>query len=173
MGFKIAWFACSDRSLDSMVDALGMRRTGERDDCPDAEFCALAMPSGIALIVNSFGGDAEFLFGDVGEPILAKGELLACYINETTMMSQIASYRDGAVVWSVTHDAERGLDNLVVNGVPPEPFEDIRDRLRGRQAEPGNEADHLFELAEDLGEALTGFHHAKDAVADFEVLDQA
>jgi len=97
-----------------------------------------------------------------------------CFVEEHVMCSCTAGWREGRLVWSVDHFADRGVENLQVKGEPPAPFAAIRDRLRGEQAAAGGQkagVDYIFDIPVELAEILTGYRHDTDIEGvSFEVL---
>jgi hypothetical protein len=78
------------------------------------------------------------------------------------MFSQAVSWRDGARTWSVTHDADRGLDHLQVSGEPPAPFGALEaEALAGRRRDPQG-PDLVFDVPVDLAKAVVGFRHDEE-----------
>ncbi len=74
------------------------------------------------------------------------------------MVSSVANWKDGAQIWSVTHDAQEGDGHLDVHGQPPAGFAAIRDRLT-KQQEEDRGADFIFNIPVDLGKEITGYSH--------------
>ena len=81
------------------------------------------------------------------------------------------------MVWTVTHDAGKGIQHLAVEGDVPTEFSTIKDRLQSKQKEAGGDkanVDHLFDAPVELAQSLTGFRHDQDIdgadKAPFEVL---
>ena len=82
-----------------------------------------------------------------------------------------------STIWSVSHDADKGIKNLVMKGEPPPTLSAIRDRLCSQQAaEDADRAavDYIFDIPVELAQSLTGYRHDEDTPAlpknSFEVL---
>ncbi|MCX8256097.1 hypothetical protein RHAL1_01764 [Beijerinckiaceae bacterium RH AL1] len=176
MGFKVAWAAVKGKSSDAVMSDLDLERTGEHEAFPKTEYCIVTMPSGWVVVVNCFSFGSFILEAPL-DRVKRGAEVLTCYVNETTMTSDLGAYENGALLWSVTHDSERGADDLRVTGAPPEPFASIRDGLVAQQEASSGGVDYLFDVAPDLGEALTGYRHDKDVEGlgpePFELLEPA
>ena len=161
MGFKVAWVAVKGKSSDTVVSDLDLERTGEYEAFPGSEYSIVTMPSGWVVVVNCFAF-GDFILEAPLDRVKRGAEVLTCYVNETTMMSDLSAYENGASLWSVTHESERELDDLQVIGTPPEPYASIRDGLVEQHDAASDDVDYIFGIAADLGEALTGFRHDTD-----------
>ena len=176
MGTKVAWIAVRDKSLDQVLADLDLARTGEHEADAEAEYSAVTMPGGCVVIVNclAFG---DFILSKPLDRVKSGAEVLICYHHEGTMMSHLAAFHGGGEFWSVTHDCEKGLDDLGVVGTPPEPFAAIRDDLLAQQRSAGDGCDYLFDLPKQLGKAITGFCADEDleglGPTPFELLEPA
>ena len=181
MGFKVAWVAVKGKPADAVLAEIGLARTGEFvEDDGDMEFGLVTMPSGWIIVLNNFGLGG-FLLGFPLDAVKVGAEVLTCYVYENTGMSMLCAYRDAQEVWTVTHDVEKGLGHLEVDGDPPAPFARMRAEADASRTESDREAwepfDYHFGIAIDLGEALTGFHYAKSVEGlgptPYEVLEPA
>ncbi len=77
------------------------------------------------------------------------------------MFSDVQAFEAGTLTWSVERDADKAPDDVVVIGIPPEPFQSIREALiREQDNEEG--ADVIFEIPIALAGALTGFRPDED-----------
>ena len=86
------------------------------------------------------------------------------------MVSAAYAFRDGARVWSVTHNPEEGLYHLAVEGEPPPQLEAIRARLTAEQDGEEDETadvDFLFDAPAELVAALTGYRFDEDDSISF------
>lgn len=99
-----------------------------------------------------------------------QAELVACQAEEHVMASAAFAFRDGAQVWSIAHDPEKGLHNLSVEGAPPPDLDAIRTRLATEQDADGGEdaeVDFLFDAPAELVAVLTGFRQDEDDAISF------
>ena len=88
--------------------------------------------------------------------------VLITQVLESSMVSSIFSYVDGDKVWDITHEAEKGLWHLDVEGIPTQPFTTVRDKMLRLQRDSGGESadvDYMFEIPIVLGKKLSGFQH--------------
>jgi hypothetical protein len=111
MGFKVAWVAVKGKSSDAVVSDLDLERTGEHEAFPESEYCIVTMPRGWVVVVNCFSFGSFILEAPL-DRVKRGAEVLTCYVNETTMTSDLGAYENGALLWSVTHDSEKGADDL-------------------------------------------------------------
>ena len=83
------------------------------------------------------------------------------------MVSSVAYWKDGAQIWSVTHDAQKGDDHLDVQGEPPAGLAAIRDRLTKQQEEDGG-VDFIFNIPVDLAKEMAGYSHEETPEITFD-----
>ncbi len=176
MGLKVAWIAVRNKPLDQVVSDLDLARTGEHEELAEAEYSTVTMPSGWVVIINCFAAGDFILSKPLGR-VKTGAEMLTCYHHEGTMMSQLAAFQGGLEIWSVTHDCEKGRDDLQVVGEPPEPFAAIRADLMTQQRSAADNCDYFFDLPKQLGKAITGFCADEDldglGPTPFELLEPA
>ena len=79
------------------------------------------------------------------------------------MFVSTAQWRAGEQVWSVQHrGGDYGVDDLVIEGTPPEPFEEIRARCFAAQQAARHDkiaVDYVFDIPVELGRSIVGFRH--------------
>lgn len=78
------------------------------------------------------------------------------------MVSRASGWRDGQIIWSVTHDSQKGLLHLDVQGEPPPAFTAIRDRKFAEQAAGDSDCDYLFDIAVETARSVAGYRHDED-----------
>jgi hypothetical protein len=170
MGYSLSWAAVKAKP-EALYDTLGLRPTGELDDVPTHGFCAATLPDERTVIIvdhKEFKDDQLAAFSNLGDTVY-------CFVEEHVMTSGAAFWKGGKQIWRVTHEAEKGHNDLSVVGDAPPEFAPIRDR-QARKSETG-EADYIFDVPIELAKALTGFRHDEDvpggADLPFEVLEPA
>jgi hypothetical protein len=89
-------------------------------------------------------------------------ELVTCFVEEHVMVSRATGWKDGHLRWSVTHDAQKGLMHLDVQGEPPPGFAAIRDRKLAEQAADDGSVDWLFEIPVETARSVVGYLHNED-----------
>jgi hypothetical protein len=192
MGYSLSWLAIKGKTPQSVLDELGFRTTGERQEIPEAPLSAAMMPNGWYLIVSDH---AEHVAPDaVLENLTADCEALACFVEEHVMFSSAAGWKDGRKCWSVNHDAQRGIEHLEIEGDLPAAFASIRERLFFKQKEENirkagirrpliarkvvavgeMECDYIFGIPVELAREITGYQHDREfpglTVEPFKVL---
>ncbi|HEX5104526.1 MAG TPA: hypothetical protein VFV87_11975 [Pirellulaceae bacterium] len=160
MGFSVSWLAIRGKPLDSVLDELGLRSTGEFADVPDSPIVGTLVPTGwFVVYYNRIIGD-----GDV-KALSAGCEIITCDIEEHVMYSGAAYWRNCRQIWSVVHQSVQGLDHLRTVGELPLEFVAIRDKLiTESRLTRGTElaADYVFDIPIELAKAITGFRHDED-----------
>ena len=90
------------------------------------------------------------------------------------MVSRATGWKDGQLRWSVTHDAQKGLLHLDVQGELPPEFAAIRDGKLTEQAAGDRDVDYLFDIPVEMARSVAGYRHDEDVPglsgAVFEVL---
>jgi hypothetical protein len=162
MGVSFCWVGVEAKTADEVYARLGVFETGASGDCYDFPISGLMLPSSWFLLAAK-GCDHAILSARVLSEISAKGSAIACSIEEHVMYQSAAMWCDGREIWGVKHrGGDYGIMDLVVNGSPPEPFEELRTRYMSEQmAEGGAEADAdlIAEIPLDLARSITGFKH--------------
>ncbi len=91
------------------------------------------------------------------------------------MVSKATGWRDGKIIWSVTHDAQKDRKHLEVHGEPPPQFTTIRDELSAKDMP--KVCDYLFDIPVETARSVAGYRHDEDVPGlsgeVFEVLEAA
>ena len=181
MGYSLSWLAVRGKSPQAIRDELGFRPTGEREETAEADLTAAEMPNGWYLIVSNrstqVASDAAL------QRLSSSGcELVTCFVEEHVMFSSATSWKDGRKSWSVTHDAQHGIEHLETEGELPTLCSSIRDRLFTKQKEENirkagvrrtlfprrvvsigeMRCDYIFEIPVEIARELTGYQHDRD-----------
>ncbi len=174
MGFSLSWIAVKGHSAQEVQAALGVRLTGEREDFPESDLSGAQLSTGLYLIVFN----RKELTAAKLSKYSSYFDLIYGFVEEHVMYSAVAAWQGGKELWSVIHDAQKGILHLEVNGTPPTNFVAIRDRLTAEQKnedpqEP--EVDHIFDIPVELAKELTGYRYDQDidsvGPGAFEVLE--
>jgi len=158
MGSSLSWIAVKGRTSQAVNTALGLLPTGNKEDFPESNLSAAQLPTGFYLVV--FNRDE--LSSGMLEKFSQAFPLLYGFVEEHVMFSTVAAWEDGKEVWSIVHDAQKGILDLEVKGTPPENFTAIRDRLLAQQNDEGvedPEVDHVFDIPVDVAKELVGFRY--------------
>lgn len=173
MGYSLSWMAVKGKPPQAVRDELSFQMTEEREEIPESELTAVEMPSGWYLIVSNH---TEQVVSDAAMRRLSSSgcELVTCFVEEHVMVSRATGWKDGQLRWAVTHDAQRGLLHLDVQGELPAEFAAIRDRKFAEQAADDCDGDWLFEIPVETAHSVVGYRHDEDVPglsgAVFEVL---
>jgi hypothetical protein len=161
MGFSLSWIAVKGKSPQAVRDEFSFRMTDKREEIPESELSAVEMPGGWYLIVSNH---TEQVVSDVVMQRLASSgcELVTCFVEEHVMVSRATGWKDGQLRWSVTHDAQKGVLNLDVQGEPPPEFAAIRDRKLAEQAADDGNCDWLFDIPVETAQRVAGYRHDED-----------
>lgn len=157
MGFSIAWLSVPGAAKDKTLAALGLVETTQREEYPESPLVGALLPTGRYVIWFEDASPAAFK-PEVLRELSTGTELLACQIEEHAMCSTAAHWDNGVERWFIAHDAEDGLTNLEVIGVPPAAFEPIRIKQFQLQ-ERRSDVDFIFDVPLSLAEAIVGFRH--------------
>jgi hypothetical protein len=178
MGHSMSWVAVKGSTPQAVRDSLALRATGAREEIPESDITAAELPGGRYMVVSDRDG-LHLTSGEVLARLSALGEVIACFVEEHVMFSSAECWRSGRRVWSVQHDAQRGMEHLTADGELPPTFSSVRDELRGKQEAAGGskaDVDYIWDVPVTLAHQLTGWRHdhvipglADDA---FEVLER-
>ena len=81
--------------------------------------------------------------------------------SEMCIRDRTSLWHDGSEKWSVFHDAQVAIDDLQINGSPPEEFNKIRQRLLDEQA-GCTDTDYVFGGPIELFVAQGGMRYDED-----------
>jgi hypothetical protein len=161
MGLSLSWVAVKKCTPQSVHEALGLRATGERMELPEAELTGATLPCGWYAVFSDhdrFGLTSESKLARLS----AQGEVLLCFVEEHCMNSLAQCWRKGSEVWSILHDAQRGLDHLEADGDLPAAFAGIRDELWSKLKSDDHPCDYLFSVPVDVAYSVTGYCPYRD-----------
>jgi hypothetical protein len=161
MGYSLSWIAVKGKPPQAVRDEFSFRMTNKREEIPESDLSAVEMPSGWYLIVSNH---TEQVVSDAAMRCLASSgcELVTCFVEEHVMVSRATGWKDGQLRWSVTHDAQKGLLHLDVQGEPPAEFAAIRDRIVAEQAADDGTCDYLFDIPVETARSAAGYRHDED-----------
>jgi hypothetical protein len=164
MGYSQSWLAVKGKARASVLEALGLRGTGAREEIAESPIVGAELPNGWFLVVGDRSGHR--LMRDPSVQRLSAGcEVVTGDVEEHVMVSVATGWKEGRRVWSVTHDAQRDREHLQTEGELPAVFTSIRDRLRSEQQAAGGrdaDVDYIFDVPVELAQTLTGYRHDAD-----------
>ncbi|MBL8770627.1 MAG: hypothetical protein JNK30_04535 [Phenylobacterium sp.] len=164
MGFSGSWAAVQGAPRDGVLAALGLEPSGQSDAFPDFRVCLGELPGGWLLLW--YDRDLSTAF-EAARDLSPLGPALACAIEEHVMFQEARGYADGAEVWRVTHDPNRGgsLYHLETDGAPPPELAGIHADLKAQQDAEGGETagvDLICDVPLELARSICGFKHDLD-----------
>jgi hypothetical protein len=161
MGYSLSWIAVKGKPPQAVRDEFSFRMTDAREEIPESELSAVEMPSGWYLIVSNH---TEQVVSDAAMRRLSSSgcELVTCFVEEHVMVSRATGWKDGQLKWSVTHDAQKGLMHLDVQGEPPPELAAIRDQKFAEQAAGDSDCDYLFDIPVETARSVAGYRHDQD-----------
>jgi hypothetical protein len=166
MGYALYWAAVRGRSREAVHTELSLRPTGAREEISEADWSGAALGDWQLVLDNDQDrlGEASVL-----SRLSRGGEVVAAWVEEHSMVSAAYGYRDGQEIWSIAHDAAKGLGDLRATGALPDCFERLAQAARAAKSPDG--PDFLFDVPVDVARELTGFRHDQDLAGGFEVLE--
>lgn len=159
MGFSIAWIAFHGLTKAEVLSHVDLVDTQERDEANESPISGSELPGGWYVLFLS----------DVAHPYLSAESLqrlskgctvLGCQVEEHVMVSASFLYENGARIWHILHESEKGVYNLEIEGAPPGSFSIAE--FRQKQHEAGGESadvDYIFDAPVELAQAICGFRH--------------
>ena len=142
--------------------ALQLADTGTDDEANEAPQSGSSIPGWYVVFLNKFDHPAASS-ASLGQ-LSGGGRVISARVEEHVMFSEASEFRDGRLVWSVTHDAQKGIFDLSATGNLPESFVEMRDRLQAQQQAEGGEAaevDYIFDIPIVTAASVCGYQHDK------------
>jgi hypothetical protein len=172
MGFRVQLIAVSGKKPGEIQRDFGVVPTGQREEIAESPVVGATLPNGAYLL---YINDSDRIVPDdkVFARLSKSASLIACYVNETVMNSYACAWANGAVRWSVFHDAQQGIDHLETNGSLPSELQPIHDRLFAQQEEDDG-CDFIFDIPVELFVALGGIRYDHDVPGEdtWEILER-
>jgi len=159
LGYSISWIAFQGKGKNHVLPLLALSDSGEIDEANESPASAAALPTGWYVV---FFNDYFFPTPERLAKVSVGCVVVACQVEEHMMASASSLYENGRHVWTVAHEAERGLYDLSIYGDPPARFAELRDKLHKQQMEAGGEnadVDYVFDVPLDLAAELCGYRH--------------
>jgi hypothetical protein len=171
MGANLNWLAVQAADKSDLLERLRFVEAGLASDELNVSMACAVLPESWVVIASwGKGLDLDHLLPRASTGTLALGGEM----DERVMFSQLGAFRDGRPAWAVTHDPERGLDDVTVHGEPPELLAQVRAELSAEQAEDGFEnVDYMFQAPVRLSEALCGYHPEAPLPVEWTILQPA
>ncbi len=164
MGFAQSWLSIKGKPPEAILAALGLHRTGNREEFTDSPISGFVSPSGWYVVIGQFNERARF-DASIASKLSHDCEVILGIIEEHVMLSHAAKWINGQTAWSVTHDAQQGREHLELEGIMPPQFEATRERLFAKQLAAGGpkaDVDYIFDIPVDVILAETGYRYDRD-----------
>jgi hypothetical protein len=157
VGFKISWIGFDGKGKAGALDMLGLQETGEPDEANEAPFSGAEFPGGWFIL---FSNDFGFVSPERLTRLSADCRIVACQVHEGVMVSAAYGYERGSCMWELAHDAQQGIDDLSVSGLPPPSFASIRQRLtQAQETAVGGDVDYIFDIPVEVAAAVCKYRH--------------
>jgi hypothetical protein len=160
MGYSISWIAVRGKPKARLLAELDLRDTNEDDEANESPVSGAELPGGWYVL---FLNDLTHPYVDVASlKRLSTGcEVVGAQVEEHVMVSASFYYLDGRREWNMTHESDKGLNNLETDGVPPVEFSSSRDANLKLQEDKGEEegVDYVFEVPLEVAESICGYRH--------------
>lgn len=165
MGYSLAWVAVKTKDHESLFELTKVAPTDEKDEYYETPISGAELKNGWFLLVGQ-GCDHRLISDNQLAVLSARWECLSCAIEEHVMFSSASLWKQGSEVWSVSHDAQKGISNVESSGDTPKSFSSLREKmLECQEAEGGDSADvdFVFDVPLLLAKELTGFKHDEES----------
>ena len=155
---------------------LNVRGTGRHEKIPEADIDGTHLPGGWYMVVSNHDGLELLDNYPQLRQLSEQAEVICCFVEEHVMFSAASYWKNGQQVWSVRHDAQKGIEHLDMEGDLPPFFAKVRDEQRSKQITAGGNTagvDYIFEIPVKLAESTTGYRHdiSIPELAEFEILE--
>jgi hypothetical protein len=166
MGFNISWLAFPANDRDVALRALRLRATGEGTLWPETLVSGIYLPNGYLVFLNR--PVHPFVTPEVLVSASSDCHIVGCQVEEHIMASAAFSWRNGVRLWNVTHESEKGVRNLEVEGEPPPELSALRSAADAAQKKerklpflpfPRWDIDYFFRVPIDLAASVVGYEH--------------
>ena len=158
MGFSLSWLAVKGKSSQAVLEELGFRSTGQHESIPESELTAVKMPNGWYLIVSQH--TEQVVSDSLLRKLSASGcELVTCSVEEHVMVSKSSEWKDGRIYWVVSHDAQKGSQDLDYQGELPSDFNSIKDGLIAKKLP---DCDYIFDIPVETARSVVGYRYDQD-----------
>jgi hypothetical protein len=144
-----------------VLATLELRGTNTYEQIPESDLTGASLPSGWYLVTAN-NGFPTFAEDTTLRRLSQTAEVVTCFVEEHVMCSAASLWADGRQVWSVLHDAGKGIEHLKSKGNLPPMFAPISERLRAEQAAAGGKkasGDCIFDIPVEMAAQLTEYRH--------------
>jgi hypothetical protein len=162
MGYRCRWIAMRGRDRDEVLKKLKFQVIAElAEEVYDPGLYAVEVEDWLVIV-----GDGWDFMDLVPRRLAGKlsngGEVIYLYTDDSPMKSEITSFLDGQVQWSITYDGEDGVASPATEGTLPAAARKAIIAGEKAQREAGGPkagVDHMYGITAKLGLELVGFAH--------------
>jgi hypothetical protein len=160
MGVSTSWIAVKGKTPEKVLAELGLKLAGFEEKARSSGVQGATFPGGWYVIALR-GYEHSLTRPAVIKNLSVGCEVITGGAESHVMCSTASGWIDSKKVWSVTHECDDGVENLVTEGNLPRGFEGIRDEALSEQAKEGYDSnvDYAFGVSSDLCVLLTGYDY--------------
>jgi hypothetical protein len=175
MGYAISWIAFRNQTSAQAAESLGLSPSGRLEQEPESTYCGVRLDSGwYVVVINEYRH--KFVQEQTLQRLSVAADIVAVAIEEHVMWSSAEAWKNGNLLWRVTHASESGRRHLEEHGLFPGQYLAVKERLlaaQQREDDGAREVDYVFDVPLELAEAIVGFKHDRIINDRFEVLKPA
>jgi hypothetical protein len=172
MGYANSWIAFRSKTDAQAAALLGLSPSGKFEEVPESMFCGVRLDNGwYVVVINEYGH--KFVRERSLQRVSVAADVVATSVEEHVMFSCAESWKNGKLIWRVTHESGSSRRHLEEHGSLPGQYLDIKERLlaaQQREDEGAHEVDYVFDVPLELSEAIVGFKHERILDRRFEIL---
>jgi hypothetical protein len=172
MGYAISWIAFRGETDPRAAELLGLSPSGKFLEVPESMFCGVSLDTGWdVVVINEYAH--KFVRERSLQRVSAAADVVAAAIEEHVMFSSAEAWKNGNLIWRVTHASGANRRHLEEHGSLPTQYLDIKKRLlaaQQREDDGAHEVDYIFDVPLELSEAIVGFKHDRILDRRFEIL---
>jgi hypothetical protein len=162
LGFSISWVCFRGLEQAEVLRRTGLRDTGVVDEANETPFSMSRFPRGWLIL---WSNDILYASPERLAELSNKTMLVSGQAEEHVMYCGVSAFENGREIWSVEHDAQKGLYDIAERGRPPNEYAAIKSEQIAEQKQWGEKkveglglgVDYIFEIPKRLCLAVTGF----------------
>ena len=166
MGWKVSWLAVRNQERIAILRSFGLHAIDKAQERPKGVISGSSLPNGyyVLFLDNCFH---PFVTPEVLSRVSLGCEIVGCQVEEGIMASASFCWSDGKRIWNVTHEADKGVRNLQIEGTPPKALAELKAEAINLQNKERWipflplpwEIDHFFRVPLELSAAVVGYEH--------------
>ncbi|HWY22294.1 MAG TPA: hypothetical protein VNX26_13800 [Candidatus Acidoferrum sp.] len=172
MGYAISWIALRGKTDAQAAELVGLAPSGKFEEVPESMFSGVRLDNGwYVVVINEYGH--KLVRERSLQRVSAAADVVAAAIEEHVMFSSAEAWKNGKLIWRVTHASGSSRRHLEEHGSLPGEYLAVKERLlaaRQREDEGAREVDYVFDVPLELSEAIVGFKHDRILDRRFEIL---